>query len=257
MTSLDPLCESVLQVAMAYVPLADRLPLQRVCRYWYALLSYEAESAQVLLYDHDFDCNGLFHFIGTKFGHMTWDIGRVGRFVHVSTSDGETSSINAKMTRWNNDCIALLHRQSHRCFLSNANHSSFFEVDLGPRFRIAPTHYTLRHGSQQQRAPRHWDLLAATAPGGPWTVLSEHRDDASLGPAADSCATFSLAVGDTGFRCFRIAWRGPSAMNCHYFHVNGFELYGRFAIHACGAGEAELAAAVCTPPTANLSAHLV
>eukprot|EP01006_Ploeotia_vitrea_P060271 TRINITY_DN75606_c0_g1_i1.p1 TRINITY_DN75606_c0_g1~~TRINITY_DN75606_c0_g1_i1.p1 ORF type:complete len:282 (-),score=9.22 TRINITY_DN75606_c0_g1_i1:72-869(-) len=234
-TNWHELCEDVLGVVFGFLPTVELLTLQPVSRFWYSMLTYRlAQGIQVKEYTSDYDENGIMYYIGCKFGTLPFDLSRLGRFASVRTSQGETSLLKrAGNLSWNNNCINLLAREGCRCFLTGSGDSkTWFEIDLGPRFRVIPSYYTLRHGSSQGRAPRNWDLQASIDRDS-WYLLKAHRADNSIDTPQNSTASWPVEPFlppdvEEGWRFFRLVCQGVSAQHCNWFHINGFEVYGMF-----------------------------
>ena len=113
------------------------------------------------------------------------------------------------------------------CTRSLAN--SWVEVDFG-QYRVAPTHYALRHySSWDSEALRSW-TLEGSDDGSHWRLLSMVENDASLNRRG---ATHTWPVNGlhTGvyFRYLRLTQRGPNANQHHYLALSGLELHGLLA----------------------------
>ena len=98
---------------------------------------------------------------------------------------------------------------------------------------MAPTRYSLRHGSSDSICSlRHW-RLEGSADGETWTTLSTHSDDGALGEKGPGeyggfkTASWELpGLARRFFRHFKIVQTGKNSFGVDHLCIAGFELYG-------------------------------
>lgn len=104
-------------------------------------------------------------------------------------------------------------------------------VQVSP-WKICPSSYELTHGFRRPLdGMRNWVLEASDSHSGPWTVLSEHKDDTHLGHAAFDAHRWEIQGCDKFYQIFRIRSTGPNAStvdgNALQMCVCKMELWGR------------------------------
>eukprot|EP01065_Artemidia_motanka_P025754 TRINITY_DN3071_c0_g1_i2.p1 TRINITY_DN3071_c0_g1~~TRINITY_DN3071_c0_g1_i2.p1 ORF type:complete len:284 (+),score=45.40 TRINITY_DN3071_c0_g1_i2:54-905(+) len=132
----------------------------------------DAVRRRVFRYEHDFDENGLFYYIGTLGLQEPW-----------KNPDSERRLVSCqKKPEWfspsSSPASNLVGREGSYCRTEKALRAHF-EVDISRVGSIAPTHYTLRHGRVQETyVLRSWELLGS-ADGEEWTLL-DRREESPL-----------------------------------------------------------------------------
>ena len=114
-------------------------------------------------------------------------------------------------------------------FVTRAAPNSWVQFDFG-QYRVAPTHYALRHyASWDTEALRSW-TLEGSEDGTTWCLLSMVQNDASLNQrgATHTWATNQLFAG-VHFRYLRLTQRGPNSNRHHFLALSGFEVHGALA----------------------------
>lgn len=107
--------------------------------------------------------------------------------------------------------------------------NSWFEVDF-QQYRVAPTHYSLRHySSWDVEALRSW-VLEGSTDGLGWHVLSRIEKDASLDRKGDT-QTWPVDNHFAGVfvRYLRLTQTGLNSNNHHYLALSGLEVHGQLA----------------------------
>eukprot|EP01065_Artemidia_motanka_P025755 TRINITY_DN3071_c0_g1_i4.p1 TRINITY_DN3071_c0_g1~~TRINITY_DN3071_c0_g1_i4.p1 ORF type:complete len:280 (+),score=46.64 TRINITY_DN3071_c0_g1_i4:54-893(+) len=199
----------------------------------------DAVRRRVFRYEHDFDENGLFYYIGTLGLQEPW-----------KNPDSERRLVSCqKKPEWfspsSSPASNLVGREGSYCRTEKALRAHF-EVDISRVGSIAPTHYTLRHGRVQETyVLRSWELLGS-ADGEEWTLL-DRREESPLrredsepqqGSPPYFTRTFDVptaAKACTRFRIVGLQNGDPQDMDTEedcfvYLHLSGLELYGSATI---------------------------
>ena len=171
-------------------------------------------------YQHDFDTNGLFHYLGTRGRTAPWSNPCNQRLVNISCSALATNPPSAP-------CSALVNRELVRC-VTQAKPDMWFMLDL-LNIVFHCTHYTLQHyASFDVEALRNW-RFEASQDGNSWDVLREHTNDQSLQKAGQTHTWPIIETPQTKGKCYRLfrLWQtGLNSNNNHYLALSGVELYG-------------------------------
>lgn len=173
----------------------------------------------VFKHQADFDDNGIVaHLAGRP--HSPYKNPAEAQLVAVRSSSLGADSMPA---------TALVGNQAVRC-VTKPLPNSWFEVDF-QQYRVAPTHYSLRHyATWATEALRHW-TLEASPDGQSWHLLSNHINDKALDKPGDTHTwPVTTVAPDTFYRYFRITQRGLNSNNHHYLALSGFEVYGQLAL---------------------------
>eukprot|EP01064_Diplonema_japonicum_P023620 TRINITY_DN34036_c0_g1_i1.p1 TRINITY_DN34036_c0_g1~~TRINITY_DN34036_c0_g1_i1.p1 ORF type:complete len:795 (+),score=145.93 TRINITY_DN34036_c0_g1_i1:55-2439(+) len=176
-----------------------------------------------LAFDHDFDCNGVFHYLGTNGGREEFKNPHDRGLVGLRTAAGVHP-------RSNRDVTCITGRERGHFFMTPDCQNGWLEVELKSH-KLRPSAYTLEHGVKGSDALslRDWALEASHASDGPWHVLASHMDDTHLGTTSPS-HTWVLAPGagsDSFFSFFRIKSTGPCANSTSWsICLSGLEFYG-------------------------------
>jgi len=134
---------------------------------------------------------------------------------------------------------------------------TYFEVKLDPPLSCEAEGFAMRHHSEQERAPRHFEiwgypetLVTTDAKPSPpesdewdeWQLLSKHVGDTTIGVHTNGMGIWLLDAGphvdaaggpktETRFTKFRILKTGCSAAeSCIWLHVSGFEVFGKLFV---------------------------
>ena len=171
----------------------------------------------VFTHESDFDTNGVLYHLGTDGGAEAYrnpcEAGRVA--VRWSGVSNGTQAL----------FVDHAHRGQYSCTPNTPN--SWMEVDLGARSRLAPTHYTLRsdlHNGAHKL--RNWVLEGSADGSDAWVALRTHANDAALGNARFSTASWPIEGAEGAYRRFRIRQTGPNSSNHNNLICAGIELYG-------------------------------
>lgn len=172
----------------------------------------------VFKYRSDFDDQGIIaHLAGRP--HHPYSNPATARIINVRSSSLMHDSAPVS---------AVVGPTAVRC-VTQALPNSWFEIDLQD-YRVAPTHYSLRHySSWDVEALRHW-TLEASPDGLSWHLLSNHINDTALNAKGSTHTWPVTAPPDTYYRYFRITQRGLNSNNHHYLALSGFDLYGRLSL---------------------------
>jgi hypothetical protein len=128
-------------------------------------------------YSHDFDNQGIIHYIGTRLGTAKWmNPAEIG-LIRASCSEALTGSPGSPPSV---PITAIVGNEVVRC-VSAAKANMWFCIDISPTMKkVRPTHYTLRHySSWDLEALRNWRFEGSNN-GHDWFVLSVHVNDAAL-----------------------------------------------------------------------------
>ncbi|XP_033103063.1 E3 ubiquitin-protein ligase HECTD1-like isoform X1 [Anneissia japonica] len=207
----------------------ERYLLKMVAKQWYdydrpsfTFVKKLKETTPITFrHTHDFDDNGIIHWIGTnaKTAYEWINPAQYGLVV-VSSSEGRTLPYGRLEDILSRDASAL------NCH-TNDDKRAWFAIDLG--LWVIPSAYTLRHARGYGRsALRNW-LLQVSKDGHNWTTLLTHTDDSSLSEPG-STATWPLEPSKDekqGWRHIRMQQMGKNASGqTHYLSLSGFEVYG-------------------------------
>nr|XP_033808047.1 E3 ubiquitin-protein ligase HECTD1 isoform X5 [Geotrypetes seraphini] len=175
----------------------------------------------VFRHQHDFDENGIIHWIGTNAKTAyEWVNPAAYGLVVVTSSEGRNLPYGRLEDILSRESSAL------NCH-TNDDKNAWFAIDLG--LWVIPSAYTLRHARGYGRsALRNW-VFQVSKDGQNWTTLYTHADDCSLNEPG-STATWPLdppKEEKQGWRHIRIKQMGKNASGqTHYLSLSGFELYG-------------------------------
>ena len=163
---------------------------------------------------------GALHHIGTK--------GRTRPWANPAEA-GEVACTASGMLNSSCKATALAARPSEQAnALTDGSPGGWWQVDLGAKRRLAPSHYALAnaHDGNCAHALRSWELQGSASPTGPWTTLKAHSGDASIATTKGAEASWALPASLGPFRAFRLQMTGTSASGNHLFASGGMELYG-------------------------------
>jgi hypothetical protein len=175
-----------------------------------------------LAYAQPGDTNGVFFFLGSGGHSHDWVNPHECGMVRVTTSSPRNRFSRAEH---------VIDRRAHSTvFFTCPTHEPWVAVDLGDQCRLRCTAYSFRHDASASEYLRSWDL-EASSDGVEWTVLRQHRNDASVSHAR-AIVCFQLPRNqepdeqDPGHRMFRLMMRGPSSSGTDHMVVCALELYG-------------------------------
>jgi ferredoxin len=173
------------------------------------------------------DKNGIFYFLGSNMGlDSKWNNPATSDIVTVESSASAPGFIvNDFLKR-----SAFSSQGDKMCVEGSEANPAWISVQLGA-WVVKPYCYSLRspHSSGHLR---NWNLEARLDEG-PWVVLSENNEQASLS-TADGICTWPLFMADpvkseAMYNSFRIVLTGPNAAGALKLRAAGFELYGQLA----------------------------
>ncbi|CAK1540512.1 unnamed protein product [Leptosia nina] len=211
--------------ALTTVRQLERFLAKSVARQWYDMeratynfvQKIKSEAPISFTYDHDFDDNGLFYFIGSNAGTSEWVNPGAHGLVSVWSSDGRQLPYGRAED--------VLSRSPEPLNVhTNDDRRAFIAVDLG--LNVVPSAYTLRHARGYGRsALRNW-LFQMSADGVTWSTLVSHTDEQAL-QEPGSTATWRVRA-DVPYRYMRIQQNGKnSSGQSHYLSLSGLEIYGK------------------------------
>jgi len=224
-------------------------------------LSKCKETPIVFQYQHNFDENGIIHFLGAEAaqqvegapsGSKAWLNPAMdgGSLIVTRSSDGvgKASDITG---RDNVSC----HTSGKKCndckrpsaSLSRGNGerlecSQWWMIDFGKSGRVRPSKYSLRHGCPNNGwALRSW-RLEASIDGQNWVVLRTHQNDCSLDAAFGNATwavdnnfsestTYSIEkvnLQSGPYRYLCIINTGMNSTGTDHVALSGMEVYGEF-----------------------------
>lgn len=175
----------------------------------------EADGPKRLIFSHssDFDENGLIYFIGTDHGLKTTftnphDSGKIT----VGGSNLSTGSLSG-----------LVGRDSCQRYTTNGLNSEM-TIDLGEKWTIVLSAYTVRHGyATNTHCLRNWDLLGSED-GNKWVTVKSHKNDSGLN-GGYGIHTWKVTT-DASYRHFKFLLTGTESNGSLYLMISAVELYG-------------------------------
>mmetsp|Transcript_11148 Transcript_11148/g.40867 ORF Transcript_11148/g.40867 Transcript_11148/m.40867 type:complete len:792 (+) Transcript_11148:252-2627(+) len=176
-----------------------------------------------LVYQEDFDSNGVCHCLGTHYGTRPFVNPTALNVVKVDCSGVPSRHLASK-----NSIVGRRRCKDHRpCFASPTRGTdSWWSLEL-MRHRLACNYYSIGHDSSDNYI-RSW-VLEASDDGETWTVLRRHIHDESIS-SPGQYASFPVQ-GEARLRSFtkfRISLTGKttSQENPYRMSLAHFELYG-------------------------------
>jgi len=171
--------------------------------------------------DH-FDMNGVLYYIGS--------IGKKHPFSAQRLKDAGVAVTASEIAGSALPSDILYRLPSSDSFTVTSSVNQYYQIDLGARFQLRVTEYTLRHGmAAGDRALRTWDLLGANTLGttASFVVLKSHSADTALGGANYNAASWLVPGITVSYRYFKIEGTGmDSSSTTNHVAVGGVELYG-------------------------------
>jgi len=184
-------------------------------------------SCRMCNYTRDWDTNGVLYFIGTNEGTTFWSNPSLTGRVTVTSYPSNELCAGAHVANF-------IDRVGSTCWIPATNfktiQNSWFCVDLGPKYLVVPSYYTLRDStSGGEYQLRNWRLECSND-NNSWTTLRNHVNDTSMQNQGDS-SSWPIPNCTNAFRYFRIIVTGQCAFPGSYFlFCSGFELYGTLYI---------------------------
>jgi len=162
----------------------------------------------------DMDENGLCYYLGTNFLTQPWQNPNSTR-EHIELLGSGLMENSAPLS-------SVVGREAKRC-VTKPTKNAWVSISFGPYF-IRPSHYTLRHySSWDTEALRNW-RLEGSLDREVWTVLREHKKDASLNKKGQT-HTWTLKCSQA-YNNFRIIQFDKNSNQHLYLAISGFEIYG-------------------------------
>jgi len=180
-------------------------------------------------YQSDFDENGLLYYIGTNGGKEEWKNPVATGKVKIEISHDKMYSQEMRKE----DIIARTVTQSTYW---GGSCPQWFQIDLGPEYRLLCDAYTLRHGYQHSNSYiQNW-VFQGSNDAENWVTL--HEGGETPFTKGFDVKTFHVKDGKEHFRYFRVLQKGNYSMGIGkpggspYICIAGFELYGELYIGA-------------------------
>ena len=174
-----------------------------------------------LVYMYDGDNNGVFQFVGTRYGMAPWSNPVAAGLVSISSSSpvGRFCDPRALVGRSFSSLNFAGPRRS-----VDGGVESWWTVDLKHGLRC--TRYAVRHDGSSDYL-RSWSFQGSVD-GTSWVALDEHTDDATIRMPAQWASWPVRDVRRRTFRYFRILQTAPSngAPNPMHLSLDHLELYG-------------------------------
>lgn len=172
-------------------------------------------------YTKDFDRSGVIYAMGKNFGtNRRWvNPSKSGVSTRVSVSRSSDKEGSAT------DLLERDHKSGKRSGTKDLK-ESWWCLALGEKYSLYLTHYTLRHGLNEDNSfLRNWEL-EGSFDGSTWKVLKTHCNDRKLHGPSTFTATWPI-VGEVGaYRFFRVVQKGKNSSNEYGIYLSGIELYG-------------------------------
>lgn len=175
-----------------------------------------------LVYQHDFDENGLMFWLGRDRGRSPQWRNPALEPSRVVARCSELASLPASAP-----VSAICGRETVRC-VTAAQPNMWMSVELLDGLRLMPDAYTLKHySSWNTECLRNWRLEASNDMLN-WVILSEHVNDPAL-EGKGSTATWKLQNLAPGgpWRCFRVLMTGQNSNKHDFLALSGLEFYGQ------------------------------
>ena len=168
-------------------------------------------------YENDFDTNGIIWYLGTNKGkHKTWLNPAINKMVSIESSPMyDFSYSNIKF-------ISHFHNMQE-CCTKGESAGDYFIIDFNKR-SIKPTHYTLRHDTNEGYYIRYWEFLGYMKHKKKWKLIKKHDNDPSINSPK---GTHTWNVNSKHYyNKFKIIITGNDSEGDYYLICNGFEIYG-------------------------------
>jgi len=164
---------------------------------------------------------------------------------HLSMQDVQPTVICSGIGKGN--APSFIDNTTEFCWTTNRI-NSWYRVDLGEKFKVVSTHYSLRYGSSGNYCvPRHWVLQGSNNTkveldpenNDFWVTLRTHENDQSMN-VEFAWFVYDLPNNEAAFRYFRVLQTGPNAYQqnqespttgeydiwSHVLVTTGFDIWG-------------------------------
>eukprot|EP00762_Andalucia_godoyi_P006944 ANDGO_08281.mRNA.1 BTB/POZ domain-containing protein At2g30600 len=179
------------------------------------------------------DDNGVFYYIGSK--------GHTHPWTNPHSNGDVVVSCSSPRNRFSHSEFVVDRRTHSTVFFTSPTHQPWVAVDLGEKYRLLCTRYTLRHDSSASNFLRSWDFQASDD-GQSWSCLRTHRNDTSISHSR-ACISFLVSTSSQGhplpqdaqqlrestcrpYRHFRVIMRDCSSSGSDQMVLSNLELYG-------------------------------
>ncbi len=162
-----------------------------------------------LTYVSDGDSNGVFYFIGSKFGSQAWANPQTAGNISVTASNLAGGTV-----------AAIVDRAVSDVFDNNNLSGPWFVFDLGVGKSLIPNKASFRAWTGSGLFYDSPLDLQGSNDGGTWTALVTGQTTAGT---SNAWTSFTV-TGSTAYRYFRLIRTGVT----NYFSIGEFELYGAF-----------------------------
>lgn len=176
---------------------------------WFVFVS------DVLSYEYNFDKRGVIYVLGRNFGLRDW------------RNPAFTSSETGVKVTWSG-CGSgkpedlLEYFKPKKCHTSSQK-NSWWRVDLGEKYSLLPTHYTLRRSKPNRGVLINWELQGLFEE--EWKTLRKHTNS-QWGRGSSLTRTWPIEGKWGPIRCFKIVQTDVNSVGTHVIFLSGFELYG-------------------------------
>lgn len=175
------------------------------------------------------DANGVFYYIGTAFGSVSWSNPQPSAEIRVFLYQNPSSLTNASITN----------RTSDSGYIGGGSLPNYIAFDLGNNNRkLLLTDYSVQNYNQDNRYLRNWKLQGTSTVGSwdhtgingaSWTDLDVRSGDTTMNGGASSWGHYTIgSPGSTRYRYFRLLQTGGDSLGGNYLCVSEVELYGDF-----------------------------
>eukprot|EP00483_Globobulimina_turgida_P008974 UN08992 len=166
------------------------------------------------VYKADFDGNGICYGLGSNYGKTQW------------SNPANKGLIRLKSTGWGTYCGAIenvVGRSDVKYNCTKSVKHAWISIDFGPKLKIKPSHYTLKHDGDNCYYLKTWNFEGSNDENN-WKVLKKHENDRNLNKAF---ATHTWTIDtDEYFQMFRIYMVGKNTSGEWGICCSGFEIYG-------------------------------
>ncbi|XP_022810521.1 centrosomal protein of 83 kDa-like [Stylophora pistillata] len=187
------------------------------------LAKLRERSGRVFRYKNDSDKYGVIYWMGSNTRTVAWENpsekSDLAKRVSASRSSDKLGSasdlLNYTKTKRKISC-------------TEDKKESWWSVALSEKFSLYLTHYTLRHGGDNEKSfLRNWQLEGSIDGSDcNWKVLKKHSNDWTLEKSPSHIATWSIEGEVGAFRFFKIVQTGKNSSKDYGIYLSGIELYG-------------------------------
>jgi len=173
--------------------------------------------SETLSWSNDGDTNGVFYFIGTRYG--------VGTFSNPANNGGVLATSSSVLSGSTASAYNVLDRTGF-VFHSEIAANSWLQIDLGPGRTLQLNRYAIQGRSDSNtHFPRSWKLQGSYT-GDHWYDLDTKSGNTDIA-AVSQWASWSVTT-TVFFRFFRILQTGVSSSGFDILCFTELELYGEF-----------------------------